>query len=360
MKTFKPLFFTLIFLGSALLVNAQQNGYSMDCECKTEPSKTAQAAANKRKIDFNREKGYALEKIGDDFYIGTDGSTTFSMAITSDGIIFIDAPVTITGRLNEIASSVSTKNITHIIYTHAHADHIGGFTNFKGKPVVIASKGAEEELERVANEKNPEHPFGSFVGGKGMVPLPTKIIKKKKSMTIGGVRMELNPLAEGHSDSDMIIYFPDLKILVASDMTWPASVPWVRLGQAENVMGLIASNKLLLEYDFDALVAGHAGEVGTKKDVEMTVAYLEDLKKATMDALNANNPEDIAQASGVYNGYGLMDIYFNKVVCEAAQTVKSKWVGKLQGAGIWSCEHAEKMMTALRMDHILPEEFEGK
>jgi hypothetical protein len=139
---------------------------------------------------------------------------------------------------------------------------------------------------------------------------------------------------------------------MAVDFTWPASVPWLRLGEAVDVAGVIEQNKALLAYDFDKFVAGHFAIVANKSDVEATIAYLNDLKCASMAALQSISVQAIGQELGGYDTVPLMDAYFQKLVDTTAEPVMAKWNGKLDGADVWTCKHAEKMISALRFDQM--------
>ena len=45
---------------------------------------------------------------------------------------------------------------------------------------------------------------------------------------------------------------------------------------------------------------------------------------------------------------GLAWLFCTKVV--AIESVIAKWQDQLQGAGVWTCQHAQKMVSSLRFD----------
>jgi glyoxylase-like metal-dependent hydrolase (beta-lactamase superfamily II) len=45
--------------------------------------------------------------------------------VTKNGVVVVDAPPDLGGKLLTGIEEVTPKPITHLIYSHAHADHIG-------------------------------------------------------------------------------------------------------------------------------------------------------------------------------------------------------------------------------------------
>jgi glyoxylase-like metal-dependent hydrolase (beta-lactamase superfamily II) len=319
--------------------------------CDVKPVVDAPRVATARQFEVDYKKGFGIKEIASGVYVISDGSFSNMFVVTSKSVVIFDAPITYGGKLNEIIASFTDKPISHLIYTHGHSDHIGGAAFLKGKFKVIASPGAAAELAK-RNKPDRKLPFGVFVGGGGTVPTPTTIIAKNYTMVVGGKTIKLQTMNEGHSHGDMIAYLPESKTIMAVDFTWPASVPWVRLGDAEDVGGFIEQNKALLSYDFDKLVAGHFAIVGNKGDVETTVSYLTDLKASSIAALKSVSVQAMGQELGSYDTFPLMDAYFQRLVDVAAEPVMEKWKGKLDGADIWTCAHAQKMISALRFDEM--------
>ncbi|MGH9981339.1 MAG: MBL fold metallo-hydrolase, partial [Nitrososphaeraceae archaeon] len=70
-------------------------------------------------------KGYLVEEIRDDLFWVTDGAYNTLFLVTDEGVVAVDAPPTIGKNYLKAISEVTDKNITHVIYSHAHIDHIG-------------------------------------------------------------------------------------------------------------------------------------------------------------------------------------------------------------------------------------------
>ena len=76
------------------------------------------------------EQGYYVGRVERNLYWVTDGTYQSAFLTTSDGVVLLDAPPTIGHNIqravDEIASANGVSNkVTHLIYSHHHADHAG-------------------------------------------------------------------------------------------------------------------------------------------------------------------------------------------------------------------------------------------
>jgi len=70
------------------------------------------------------EKGYLVEEIDDGLYWVTEGVYQVMFLTTGEGVIVVDAPPTIGENILKAIEEVTDEPITHVIYSHSHADHI--------------------------------------------------------------------------------------------------------------------------------------------------------------------------------------------------------------------------------------------
>src|SRR5688572_15934801 len=83
-------------------------------------------------------KGYLVEEIRDGLFWVTDGAYNTMFLVTDKGVVAVDAPPTIGKNYLKAISEVTDKPITHVIYSHAHIDHIGAAGIFPKNAVIIA------------------------------------------------------------------------------------------------------------------------------------------------------------------------------------------------------------------------------
>src|ERR1700675_5113191 len=91
------------------------------------------------------EQGYYVGRLERNLYWITDGTYQSAFLTTSDGVVLLDAPPTIGNNIqravDEIAAANGVSNkVTHLIYSHHHADHVGASSLFD-KNSLMASLG---------------------------------------------------------------------------------------------------------------------------------------------------------------------------------------------------------------------------
>ena len=88
------------------------------------------------------DQGYHLGRVERNLYWVTDGTYQAAFLTTPDGVVLFDAPPTIGHNLqraiNDTATAAGVPNtVTHLIYSHHHADHTGAASLFQGNVVRI-------------------------------------------------------------------------------------------------------------------------------------------------------------------------------------------------------------------------------
>ena len=77
-------------------------------------------------VEIPQEKGYFAEEIRDGLYWVTEGAYTAMFLTTGKGVIVVDAPPSFGDKMVKAIKEVTDEPISHVVYTHSHADHIGG------------------------------------------------------------------------------------------------------------------------------------------------------------------------------------------------------------------------------------------
>src|ERR1700733_12172898 len=106
------------------------------------------------------EQGYYVGRVERNLYWVTDGVYQSAFLTTRDGVVLLDAPPTIGNNLRRAVDEVAAANgvsntITHLIYSHHHADHAGASSLF-GKNVTRI--GHEETRRLLLRDDDPARP----------------------------------------------------------------------------------------------------------------------------------------------------------------------------------------------------------
>ena len=83
------------------------------------------------------DQGYYVGRVERNLYWVTDGVYQSAFLTTDDGVVLFDAPPSIGGNLrravDEIAAANGVSNkVTHVVYSHHHADHGAAASLFQG------------------------------------------------------------------------------------------------------------------------------------------------------------------------------------------------------------------------------------
>src|SRR3954449_430261 len=127
------------------------------------------------------EQGYHVGRVERNLYTVTDGTYQCAFLTTSDGVVLLDAPPTIGHNIrraiDEIAAANDVSNkVTHLIYSHHHADHAGAASLFDDKDIVRI--GHEETRLLLLRDNDPAR------------PAPEETFQDKRSLEIGGGGIE--------------------------------------------------------------------------------------------------------------------------------------------------------------------------
>ncbi|MCJ8314150.1 MAG: MBL fold metallo-hydrolase [Saccharospirillaceae bacterium] len=290
------------------------------------------------------EKGYILDDLGDGLYWVSDGMYQVMFLTTGKGVIVVDAPPSMTHHVLAAIKEVTMNPITHVIYSHSHADHIAGAAAYPKDAKYIAHI---ETANRLKAKRDT--PFGMFVGG-GAVPAVTGTFENDYRLVVGNQVLELSYKGPSHVPGNLLIYAPKQKVLMFIDVIFPGWSPFKWLAVAEFTPSFIESHDWVLAYDFDTLISGHIGRRGSRADVVMQKQYIMDIQTNAVTSLKTVDFNAIAGEIGFANPWLLFNTYLDALADKCTKLTEDKWVTKLGGVDIFTFSHCEKVIESLRID----------
>jgi len=274
--------------------------------------------------------GLAVEEIGDRLFLVTDGDYQALIADTGEGIVAFDAPPWGEDYLVAIRR-VSKAPVSHLVYSHAHYDHIGGAGHL-GAAVVVAHRATAEIVARHADRRRP---------------VPTLTFDREMTLDAGSLQVELRYHGPNHQDGNIFIYLPRHRVLMLVDVVVPGWVPFHALGGATDVAGYLAAHDTALSYAFDTLVAGHLTRTGSASDVQVQREYVNDVRRACAQARQSVDPGDIAAVTGTEDKWQFASACFDRLAATAASELLPRWATRLGGAAAFTHSHCLAMALAL-------------
>jgi glyoxylase-like metal-dependent hydrolase (beta-lactamase superfamily II) len=280
-------------------------------------------------------KGYRIEKLGRGLYMITDNGYQSMFMVYETGVIVIDAPPGYSAHIRQAIAEVTNLPITHVVYSHAHKDHIGGVNDLGDHPIIIA----QEETKRLLAEANdPDR------------PLPTVTFRDHYTLKLGSQVLELDYPGSPHEPGNTFIYAPEQKTLMVVDIVFPGWMPWRRFALAKDIPGYFKQVAYIDTLPWETLVGGHVNRVGTHADVRMQLAFMNDIKAAASAALKSTPAAQEMSEKDKPNMWAIYDNYIDRVVVKCVNTVTPKWQQKLAGYDVFIWDQCYAMEQSLRID----------
>ena len=285
------------------------------------------------------DQGYYVGRVERNLYWVTDGTYNSAFLTTRDGIVLFDAPPSIGHNLrravDEIAAAKGVSNkVTHLIYSHHHADHAGASSLFDGDVVRI---GHEETRRLLVRDNDPAR------------PVPEETFGDRRTLEIGGERIDLAWHGPNHSPDNIFIHLPDHDTLMLVDIVNAGWAPVYLVNLTEDVPGYIEAAATALSYPWKHLISGHLGRLATRGDVTVHQRYLDDIAANVRAALGAVDPTPYFQKYGE-NSWAAVKGYLDAVTDRAAAPVIAKYTGVLAAADVFTPSTTFWVMESIRLD----------
>jgi glyoxylase-like metal-dependent hydrolase (beta-lactamase superfamily II) len=287
------------------------------------------------------KKGYVTQQIGDGIHYVTSGAYDAMFVQTGNGVIVVDTPPLLGENMRRAVAEVTKEPVTHFIYSHWHKDHTGASGIWGPKVKYIGHQTTRDHLERWPDSS----------------PIPTETFEKDTTLDVNGVKLELSYKGQNHCEGNIFIYAPKQKVLAAIDIISPGWTPFKNCDASESFRGWVEAHDQILEYDFNAIVAGHCNRWGTREDAITAREYTNDMVTFSREALEQCGYMEILVRLGFSNPWALWDNYFNEMTNYATKKVLTKtssngqtWAQRLAGADVMTKYHVYCLIEAMRLE----------
>jgi glyoxylase-like metal-dependent hydrolase (beta-lactamase superfamily II) len=285
--------------------------------------------------------GYFVGKIDGDLYWVTDSVYQAMFLTTRDGVVVVDAPPTIGHNLQRAIDTVThisgrPSKVTHLVYSHSHADHIGASSLFGADIVRI---GHRENRHLLLRDNDPNR------------PPPTVTFDERYVLEVGGEQLQLAFHGPNHSPDNIFIHAPQHRTLMVVDVVMPGWIPFKGLAVSQDIPGWVHAQDVAMSYAWQTLVAGHLGRLGTRADVDVQRQYVADLAASARATLASLDPTPFFEKYGpAGNSWAIFKAYLDAASRQAADPVVAKYTGRLAAADVFTFDSAYVMLESLRID----------
>jgi glyoxylase-like metal-dependent hydrolase (beta-lactamase superfamily II) len=177
------------------------------------------------------EHGYHVWQVERNLYAVTDNVYMSAFLTTPDGVVIFDAPPNIGHNIRRAVDEVTAANgltnqVTHMVYSHHHADHQGASSLFGGDIVRI---GHEETRRLLLRDDDPAR------------PVPDVTFSDRYTLEVGGERVELAWHGPNHSPDNIYIHFPGHDTLIFIDVVNAGWIPIYNLNLSDSTTSTSAT-----------------------------------------------------------------------------------------------------------------------
>ena len=288
-----------------------------------------------------------LRQVKDSIYMLQGQGGNVGIFAGQEGGLMIDNQFAKTsGRLMESYNHISNSPLKFLINTHHHGDHTGGNANFKAMGVTIISHknvrrhlmdearakimaerdAAFKERVETLRESGSESSAadltakGEQVGQEEIILediFPSLTIDNTINFYLNGEEIEIIPLAAGHTDGDMLVWFKTSNVIHTGDAYIKSRYPYIDSKNGGTPEGYMAGLKKIMGLidDNTKIIPGHgdlASKANLKESIRMFESIIEDV---TFHAYSGKSLEEVQAMSDItkkYDDLGYGDYFITK------------------------------------------------
>jgi glyoxylase-like metal-dependent hydrolase (beta-lactamase superfamily II) len=155
-----------------------------------------------------------LNKISHDLYELEGDGGNVAVYLTDEGVIVVDEKFERNyGDIMANIKKLSDKPVKYVLNTHQHGDHTGSNEKMKANRVQVTAH--RNALANMVAGKQPGLPHVTFTN--------------QEQVYLGGKEVDAYYNGRGHTNGDVVIYFPALRVLHTGDLSPPtAKAAWSR------------------------------------------------------------------------------------------------------------------------------------
>jgi glyoxylase-like metal-dependent hydrolase (beta-lactamase superfamily II) len=218
---------------------------------------------------------YLLEGFGQPFTGGNIGAS-----IGPDGILIIDdkfAPLA--PKLQAALASLSKEPLRFVLNTHLHQDHSGGNPVLGKSATIIAHDNTRARLAKDGWGDGKPVPAEA---------LPIITFADAITMHVNGEDVRVMHVPAGHTDTDVIVYFPKSHVVHMGDDYFCGMYPFIDFKSGGSVKGYIAAGEQLIGMipDDAKIIPGH-GPISNKTELRAWVNMLKDVSTTVAAGIKA-------------------------------------------------------------------------
>ncbi len=279
-------------------------------------------------LSFAMAPEMKLKRVAKDIYMvrGVDAlpsvenrgfmSNAFAV-LTKEGWVVIDALSTpeLSKEFVDNLYRVKKAPIKYAIITHYHPDHYYGAKTYKDLGATIIAHEKLLEFYRSGDAQQTlqaqKERFKGLFDKVVLVP-PDRTVKDRLTLKVGGKTFELISMTTAHTNSDLVVYMPEEKVLFAGDLLYMNRIPFMGDRNASS-KGWVEALRKIRDMDIKVVLAGHNEPMG-KESIDFTLGYInflrDNIKRLKEEGKSLDEIKELLK-NNPYAKYVMYDVFHN-------------------------------------------------
>jgi glyoxylase-like metal-dependent hydrolase (beta-lactamase superfamily II) len=217
----------------------------------------------------------------------------FNMVVLAgpDGYLLVDHPEPAANpAIQKTLDSLGKRPVKFLLDTHWHYDHVGGNEIYGAGAIIVAHENVRKRLMTKQIPYWSPKPIGPYPER----AWPVISFGSMVSVHFAGEDIEMDHYANGHTDSDSVVYFAHANVVDVGDLFWSKG----SVAGGADIEGIVRSLSAVLDRinDDTVIVTGHT-EMSDRHDLAEYVRLLDETIALVRQAIASGKSEkDVADA----------------------------------------------------------------
>lgn len=233
----------------------------------------------------DQEVAIKIDKLSDNVYMLTGQGGNIGIYLGQKNVFMIDDQFDrMSSKIKTAIESLTNKSIAFLFNTHMHGDHTGGNASFNTNlTTLVAHNNVRERVKAGQQKKLDDKEITKEYFDK---MLPEVTFSEDITFYDADETIMAFHVHNAHTDGDAMVYFVNNDVIHMGDTYFAGRYPYIDLNSGGSLQGFIDAHKkaLMVIGDKTIIIPGH-GRPSTKKDLEVYVAMLEDIKTIILAAI---------------------------------------------------------------------------
>lgn len=235
----------------------------------------------------DQEVVIGIDKLSDEVYMLTGQGGNIGVYIGQKNVFMIDDQFDrLSEKIKKAIESLTDKPIAFLFNTHMHGDHTGGNANFNNDLTTLVAH--DNVRKRVMTNQQKELDDKKITKEYYNKMLPEVTFSEDITFHDGEETIMAFHVHNAHTDGDAMVYFVNNDVIHMGDTYFAGRYPYIDLNSGGSLQGFIDAHKkvLMVIGEETKIIPGHGGP-STKKELEIYVTMLEDVKTGILAAIEA-------------------------------------------------------------------------